>query len=246
MGYGKKIKRAQKRGNTARVERLKIKQDKQKAKRVTLYTPGKKNGTVTIGRQKFNKLATMDGNFGKQTPDTFHREKNGAPMNGTGNFYTESQRSALKTLRKKLGFDDFSKGNLGKAQRAMTYANFAAPTAVTPTAATTASTASTSTSFDNQLQSIQNDYASENASLQQQILDQQSMYDSNAMAFDKQINNLNNTVANASNMYDPTKNMGSSNNINPALSVQEQNKSLAEGTQRYNRNSKLSINNLNL
>lgn len=245
MGYGKKIKRAQKRGNTAKVERLKIKQEKRKAKRVTLYTPGKKNGTVTIGRQKFNKLATMDGNFGKQSPDTFYRDKDGTPKNGTGNFYTESQSSALKTLRKKLGFDDFSKGNLGKAQRAMTYANFAAPTAVTPAAATTASTAST-TSFDKQLKSIQNDYASENASLQQQILDQQSMYESNADAFNKQINNLNNTVANASNMYDPTKNMGSSNNINPALSVQEQNKSLAEGTQRYNRNSKLSINNLNL
>jgi hypothetical protein len=65
-------------------------------------------------------------------------------------------------------------------------------------------------------------------------------------SFDSSINNLNNRVANASNAYDPTKNMGSSNNINPALSIQEKNKSLSSGTQRYNRNSGLNIKNVSL
>jgi len=131
MALGKKIKQARKRGNTARAERLQIKQAKRKSKRVTLYTPGKKQGKTQIGRKAFNRLALMNGDFGKDSGEKFYRPKSGIP-NLNGSYYNEDQNAALKTLRKKLGFDDFSGGNLGKAQRAI---NFSNPTVVQQAAA---------------------------------------------------------------------------------------------------------------
>ena len=77
------------------------------------------------------------------------------------------------------------------------------------------------------------------------MTDQKADYDARELAANKKISNLSSTVANAQSQYDPTKGLGSSNNINPALTIQEKNKSLGSGTQRYNRN-QLSINNLNV
>ena len=130
-----------------------------------------------------------------------------------------------------------------------------APAAATPTAAPVAK--APSISFNQEVAKINSQYQAENKRLTDLISSQTQAYNNQAAAFDKRfnqqqasfdssINNLNNRVANASNAYDPTKNMGSSNNINPALSIQEQNKSLSSGTQRYNRNSGLNIKNVNL
>lgn len=130
-----------------------------------------------------------------------------------------------------------------------------APAAATPTAAPVAK--APSISFNQEVAKINSQYQAENKRLTDLISSQTQAYNNQAAAFDKRfnqqqasfdssINNLNNRVANASNAYDPTKNMGSSNNINPALSIQEKNKSLSSGTQRYNRNSGLNIKNVNL
>ena len=81
--------------------------------------------------------------------------------------------------------------------------------------------------------------------LTKQLTDQKTDYDARELAANAKISNLSSTVANAQSQYDPTKGLQSSNNINPALTIQEKNKSLSSGTQRYNR-SKLSINNLNV
>ena len=129
------------------------------------------------------------------------------------------------------------------------------PAAPTPTAAPAAK--APSISFKQEVSQINSQYQAENKRLTDLISSQTQAYNDQAAAFDKRfsqqqasfdssINNLNNRVANASNAYDPTKNMGSSNNINPALSIQEKNKSLSSGTQRYNRNSGLNIKNVNL
>ena len=130
-----------------------------------------------------------------------------------------------------------------------------AKAAPTPKAAPVAK--APSISFKQEVSQINQQYQNENKRLTDLIASQNKAYNDQAAAFDKRfsqqqasfdssINNLNNRVANASNAYDPTKNMGSSNNINPALSIQEQNKSLSSGTQRYNRNSGLNIKNVNL
>jgi hypothetical protein len=141
-----------------------------------------------------------------------------------------------------------------------------APAAPTPTAAPVPK--APSISFNQEVAQINSQYQAENKRLTDLISSQTRAYNDQAAAFDKRfgeqqsafdkslgdqqdrfdssINNLNNRVANASNAYDPTKNMGSSNNINPALSIQEKNKSLSSGTQRYNRNSGLNIKNVNL
>jgi hypothetical protein len=102
-----------------------------------------------------------------------------------------------------------------------------------------------SINFNKQLADIKaQNQASINA-LTSQLSDQKADYEAKEIAANKRISNLSSTVANAQSQYDPTKGMGSSNNINPALTVQEKNKSLSSGTQRYNR-SMLSINNLNV
>ena len=141
-----------------------------------------------------------------------------------------------------------------------------APAAPTPTAAPIPK--APSISFKQEVAKINSQYQSENKRLTDLVSSQMQAYNNQAAAFDKRfgdqqnafnkslgdqqarfdssINNLNNRVANASNAYDPTKNMGSSNNINPALSIQEKNKTLSSGTQRYNRNSGLNIKNVNL
>jgi hypothetical protein len=130
-----------------------------------------------------------------------------------------------------------------------------APAAPTPTAAPVAK--APSISFKQEVAQINQQYQNENKRLTDLIASQNKAYNDQAAAFDRRfaqqqdsfdssINNLNNRVANASNAYDPTKNMGSSNNINPALSIQEKNKSLSSGTQRYNRNSGLNIKNVSL
>ena len=246
MSYGKKIKQAQKRGNTARAERLQAKQDKRKSKRVTLYTPGKNNGSVKIGRQKFNKLATMDGNFGADSGEKrFYRTKSGAPLNGTGSFYTADQNAALKTLRKKLGFDDFSGGNLGKAQRAINFSNPTVVQQAAPVQQTSGGQQSTTTSFDNRIAGIQKEYASSLSSLTDQLTSQQADFAARESDFNSQMNNLSNTLSSQTSLYNPTDKMGTSYNINPAMTSQETSGTLKKGTQRYNRNS-LSINNVNV
>jgi hypothetical protein len=116
-----------------------------------------------------------------------------------------------------------------------------------PAAAPQASSgyASSSANFASQLASIKaQNQASMNA-LTKQLADQKTDYDAREAASNKKISGLASTVANAQSQYDPMSDMGSSNNINPALTIQEKDKSLSSGTQRYNR-SKLSINNLNV
>jgi hypothetical protein len=112
--------------------------------------------------------------------------------------------------------------------------------AFTPT-----SQGSSSIDFKNQLDAIKSQNQTSINALTQQLTDQKADYEAKELASNKRISSLSSTVANAQSQYDPTKGMGSSNNINPALTIQEKNKSLSSGTERYNR-SKLSINNLNL
>jgi hypothetical protein len=102
-----------------------------------------------------------------------------------------------------------------------------------------------SINFDKQLADIKAQNQASIDALTSQLSDQKADYEAKEIAANKRISNLSSTVANAQSQYDPTKGMGSSNNINPALTVQEKNKSLSSGTQRYNR-SMLSINNLNV
>ena len=99
--------------------------------------------------------------------------------------------------------------------------------------------------FDKQLAAIRSQNQASMDALTQQLADQQADYALKEEAANKKISGLASTVANAQSMYDPTKDMQSSSNINPALSIQEKSKSLNKGTQRYNR-SQLSINNLNV
>ncbi|OUV34736.1 MAG: hypothetical protein CBC48_05430 [bacterium TMED88] len=99
--------------------------------------------------------------------------------------------------------------------------------------------------FTKQLNAIKAENQASMDALTQRLSDQKADYDQREADANSRISSLSSTVANAQSMYDPTKGMGSSNNINPALSIQEQGKKLSSGTQRYNRN-KLSINNLNL
>jgi len=102
-----------------------------------------------------------------------------------------------------------------------------------------------SINFAQQLADIKAQNQSSLDALTKQMTDQKADYDAREVAANKKISNLSSTVANAQSQYDPTKGMGSSNNINPALTIQEKSKSLSSGTERYNR-SKLSINNLNV
>ena len=102
-----------------------------------------------------------------------------------------------------------------------------------------------SINFAQQLAAIKAENQASMDALTQQLTDQKADYEAKEIAANKRISNLSSTVANAQSQYDPTKDLGSSNNINPALTIQEKNKSLSSGTQRYNR-SQLSINNLNV
>ena len=102
-----------------------------------------------------------------------------------------------------------------------------------------------SINFDKQLADIKAQNQASIDALTSQLTDQKADYEAKEIAANKRISNLSSTVANAQSQYDPTKDLGSSNNINPALTIQEKNRSLSSGTQRYNR-SKLSINNLNV
>tara|TARA_X000000368_G_scaffold212973_1_gene168254 strand:- start:5118 stop:5801 length:684 start_codon:yes stop_codon:yes gene_type:complete len=104
---------------------------------------------------------------------------------------------------------------------------------------------SSSVNFSAQLADIKKQNQAEIKALTKQLSDQRTDYALREEQANKRISSLSSTVANAQSMYDPTKGMGASNNINPALTIQEQGKKLSSGTQRYNRN-KLSINNLNL
>ena len=120
-----------------------------------------------------------------------------------------------------------------------------APAAAAAPAPGPTSQGTSSVNFSNQLAAIKaQNQASINA-LTKQMTDQKADYDARELAANKKISNLSSTVANAQSQYDPTKDMGSSNNINPALTIQEKSKSLSSGTERYNRN-KLSINNVNV
>ena len=147
------------------------------------------------------------------------------------------------------------RGKSGQTYRRYIYAKpskKSAPAPAPPPAPTQASydaivraQGQSSINFSNQLAAIKaQNQASINA-LTKQMTDQKADYDARELAANKKISNLSSTVANAQSQYDPTKGLGSSNNINPALTIQEKNKSLSSGTQRYNR-SQLSINNLNV
>ena len=102
-----------------------------------------------------------------------------------------------------------------------------------------------SINFSNQLAEIKAQNQASIDALTKQLSDQSADYAAREAASNAKISNLSSTVANAQSQYDPTRDMGSSNNINPALTIQEKSNSLSSGTQRYNR-SKLSINNLNV
>jgi hypothetical protein len=104
---------------------------------------------------------------------------------------------------------------------------------------------SSSVDFTKQLAAIKAQNQASMDALTKQLSDQKTDYEAREAASNKKISGLASTVANAQSQYDPMKGMGSSNNINPALTIQEKDKSLSSGTQRYNRN-KLSINNLNV
>lgn len=148
-------------------------------------------------------------------------------------------------VRDKLGINDVN--NTGEISRMYDYINgYQAPaTAAAAPAAGPSSQGTSSINFSNQLAAIKaQNQASINA-LTKQMSDQKADYDARELAANKKISNLSSTVANAQSQYDPTKDMGSSNNINPALTIQEKSKSLSSGTERYNRN-KLSINNVNV
>ena len=122
----------------------------------------------------------------------------------------------------------------------------AAPAAAAPSSSPAPSAQGTSSNnFSQQLAAIKAQNQSSINALTKQMTDQKADYDARELAANKKISNLSSTVANAQSQYDPTKGMGSSNNINPALTIQEKSKSLSSGTQRYNR-SQLSINNLNV
>ena len=169
------------------------------------------------------------------------------------NYYKE--HTGWRGIGDKLGININSKNDVRQLYDYVNGYKPPAPAAATPTAAPVAK--APSISFKQEVSQINSQYQAENKRLTDLISSQTQAYNDQATAFDKRfnqqqasfdssINNLNNRVANASNAYDPTKNMGSSNNINPALSIQEKNKSLSGGTQRYNRNSGLNINNVNL
>ena len=156
----------------------------------------------------------------------------------------------------KIGLNNINSQN--DVRQLFDYVNgYKPPAKAAPTPTASAPAAAPSISFNQEVAQINSQYQAENKRLTDLISSQNKAYNDQAAAFDRRfsqqqasfdssINNLNNRVANASNAYDPTKNMGSSNNINPALSIQEKNKSLSSGTQRYNRNSGLNIKNVNL
>jgi hypothetical protein len=169
------------------------------------------------------------------------------------NYYKEHE--GWRGIGDKLGLNINSQNDVRQLYDYVNGYKPPAPAAPTPTAAPVAK--APSISFNQEVAQINSQYQAENKRLTDLISSQNKAYNDQAAAFDKRfsqqqdsfdssINNLNNRVANASNAYDPTKNMGSSNNINPALSIQEKNKSLSSGTQRYNRNSGLNIKNVSL
>jgi hypothetical protein len=102
-----------------------------------------------------------------------------------------------------------------------------------------------SNDFAKQLAAIKKENAAAIKALNDQLSDQQSFYDEREATANNRIDNLSATVRNAQSQYDPTKGMSTSNNINPALTIQEKTKKLSSGTQRYNRNN-LNITNLNV
>jgi hypothetical protein len=142
-----------------------------------------------------------------------------------------------------------------------------APKAAAPVQAAAAPKAATP-AFDKRIAEIGKSYAAETSRLtnlmaqqqkdydtrstnqmnmfNQRSAEQQAAFDKYSASQDKKISNLSNSVANSASQYDPTKSMSTSNNINPALTIQEKGKDLSKGTQRYNRNSKLNITNVNV
>ena len=179
-------------------------------------------------------------------------------MRGAG----DGRRSRQVGYRQVTNYNAYNSGLLGRARDAAGIRNvnnddeirriydfiggYQSPSAAAATRAAAPSTQGTSSiNFSQQLAAIRaQNQASINA-LTKQMSDQKADYDARELAANKKISNLSSTVANAQSQYDPTRDLGSSNNINPALTIQEKRKSLSSGTQRYNR-SQLSINNLNV
>ena len=199
---------------------------------------------------------SFNGQWGRRADDARSKYFDGNSLKAgytskfLGNGENASSQGALATYTN--DYDDLWDSYEPMRDRA-NYGIFGAPTPAAPAAGSAGPSYSpaqrtqgqSSINFNNQLAAIKaQNQASINA-LTQQLTDQKADYEAKELASNKRISNLSSTVANAQSQYDPTKGMGSSNNINPALSIQEKNKSLSSGTQRYNR-SKLSINNLNV
>ena len=177
--------------------------------------------------QRENKLDFYDSNV---TRDYDNREaKMGKYRRGSGWGLEDEYRYLVG----EKGFQGVSGG--GGAAPAAAAAPYQAPT----------SQGQSSVNFSNQLAAIKAQNQTSINALTKQLADQKTDYDAREVASNKKISGLASTVANAQSQYDPTKGMGSSNNINPALTIQEKSNSLSSGTQRYNRG-KLSINNLNV
>tara|TARA_R110002050_G_C8821747_1_gene504473 strand:+ start:130 stop:855 length:726 start_codon:yes stop_codon:yes gene_type:complete len=180
------------------------------------------------------------------------------------NYYKEHK--GWGAIGDKLGININSKNDV---RQMFDYVNGYKPpaAAAAPTAPVAAPQAATP-AFDQRIADIGKSYAAETSRLtslmaqqqkdydtrstnqmnmfNQRSAEQQASFDKYSASQDKKISNLSNSVANSASQYDPTKNMSTSNNINPALTIQEKGKDLTKGTQRYNRNSKLNITNVNV
>ena len=180
------------------------------------------------------------------------------------NYY--KQHKGWGAIGDKLGININSKNDV---RQMFDYVNGYKPpaAAAAPTAPVAAPQAATP-AFDQRIADIGKSYAAETSRLtslmaqqqkdydtrstnqmnmfNQRSAEQQAAFDKYSASQDKKISNLSNSVANSASQYDPTKSMSTSNNINPALTIQEKGKDLSKGTQRYNRNSKLNITNVNV
>jgi hypothetical protein len=208
--------------------------------------------TKNISNKQMQSLR-VDANSGykEQIKYTGARPSIGRPASSTGTGKTDfnyyQNHPGWSSIAKEIGIKNINSHN--DISQMYDYTNNYSPStgnsnnnarAFTPT-----SQGSSSIDFSNQLAAIKSQNQASINALTQQLTDQKADYDAREIAANKKISSLSSTVANAQSQYDPTKDLGSSNNINPALTIQEKTKSLSDGTQRYNRN-KLSINNVNV
>jgi hypothetical protein len=204
-----------------------------------------------INPTQMNKLRNdIYGGYKSTISDTYGRTgKNTYGVTGTksslnSNYY--QTHAGWSSIGNKLGISNINSEN--DVRQMYDFVNGYRPPAPAAAAAAPAAPRAQGTSsvnFSNQLAAIKAQNQESINALTKQLTDQKADYDAREQAANKRISNLSSTVANAQSQYDPTKDMSSSNNINPALTIQEKTKSLSSGTERYNRN-KLSINNVNV